>query len=229
MSQFVVAVDGPAGSGKSSVSRAAAAELGFAFLDSGASYRALTWLALERGLVSPVAADAPAVIALLQDFDYRIGTEPAGNRVEVAGIDVTEEIRSPRVAAAVSQVARIPEVRTAMVELYRRIIREASRPGIVVEGRDITTVVAPDAALRVLLTASPEARAARRAAELPSAGSTTEVAQALAARDATDLKSVDFMNAAPGVTLLDTTELDFAGAVSALVELARDAGAPVAA
>ena len=224
MSSFVVAVDGPAGSGKSSVSRAAAAELGFAFLDTGASYRALTWLALERGLVGPEQADSAAVVELLSDFDYRIGTEPGGYQVEVAGHDVTEAIREPRVAAAVSQVARIPEVRAFMIELYRRIIAEANRTGIVVEGRDITTVVAPDAQLRVLLTASPEARAARRAAEL---GSTelTAAGEAIAKRDATDLQNVDFMNPAPGVVLLDTTELDFAGSIAALVALARSAGA----
>lgn len=218
MSALVVAVDGPAGSGKSSVSRAAAARLGFAFLDTGAAYRALTWLALERGAVVDGVADADAVIALLPQFDYSIGTDPiAENIVRVGLTDVTATIREPHVAAAVSAVARIGAVRDYLVALYRRIIADCREAGIVVEGRDITTVVAPHAEVRVLLTASAEVRAARRAGE--QGASTSSTAEAIAKRDATDLQNVDFMTPAPGVTLLDTTELNFEQSVDALVQL----------
>lgn len=219
MTARVVAVDGPAGSGKSSVSRAAAAKLGFAFLDTGAAYRALTWLALERGAVVDGVADEEAVLALLPQFDYSIGTDAqAENIVRVGLSDVTEAIREPRVAESVSAVARLKGVRDYLVALYRRIIADSHAPGIVVEGRDITTVVAPHAEVRVLLTASPEVRAARRAGE--SGASTAQTAESIAKRDANDLNNVDFMTPAEGVTLLDTTELNFEQAVDALVELA---------
>ena len=218
MSALIVAVDGPAGSGKSSVSRAAAARLGFAFLDTGAAYRALTWLALERGVIRDGVADDDAVLALLPQLDYQIGTDPAAdNAVRVGLTDVTAAIREPRVASAVSLVARIPGVRDYMVALYRRTIADCHAKGIVVEGRDITTVVAPHAEVRVLLTASPEVRAARRAGEHGTDAGVTAVA--IAKRDASDLKNVDFMTPAPGVTLLDTTELNFEQSVDALVAL----------
>lgn len=218
MSAIVVAVDGPAGSGKSSVSRAAAARLGFAFLDTGAAYRALTWLALERGVIRDGAADDDAVLALLPQLDYHIGTDPVTeNAVHVGLTDVTAAIREPRVASVVSLVARIPGVRDYMVALYRRTIADCHAKGIVVEGRDITTVVAPHAEVRVLLTASPEVRAARRAGEQGS--DTGATAEAIAKRDASDMKNVDFMTPAPGVTLLDTTELNFDQSVDALVAL----------
>lgn len=220
MSARVIAVDGPAGSGKSSVSRAAAAKLGFAFLDTGAAYRALTWLAIERGAVVDGVADEDAVLAVLPQLDYSIGTDAlAPNAVKVGLTDVTEAIREPRIAAAVSAVARIHGVRDYMVALYRRTIADCKAAGIVVEGRDITTVVAPHAEVRVLLTASPEARAARRAGE--TGASTTHTADAIAKRDASDMNNVDFMTPAEGVTLLDTTELNFEQSVDALVALAR--------
>ncbi|MFM6974702.1 MAG: (d)CMP kinase [Agromyces sp.] len=222
MTALVIAVDGPAGSGKSSVSRAAAAKLGFAFLDTGAAYRALTWFALERGLIVDGRADTDAVVSLLSQFDYSIGTDAnAANAVKVGLTDVTEAIREPRVAAAVSAVARIGAVRDYMVAMYRRVIADSHAPGIVVEGRDITTVVAPHAEVRVLLTASPEVRAARRAGE--QGASAESVAAAIAQRDSTDSQNGDFMTPAPGVILLDTTELSFDESVDALVGLATAA------
>ncbi|MFT4123913.1 MAG: (d)CMP kinase [Microbacteriaceae bacterium] len=220
MSAFVVAVDGPAGSGKSSVSRAAARSLGFGYLDTGAAYRALAWLALERGVDTE---DPEAVTALARDFPYRIGTDPAGYAVRVAGADVTAAIREPRVSSAVSAVARVPAVRAALVALFRAVIARSPAPGIVVEGRDITTVVAPEAAVRVLLTASEQVRAARRSAEM-SAQSAADTAAALARRDAADSRVVDFMTAAEGVTTLDSTALSFDETVAALVALVRAAG-----
>lgn len=211
----VVAIDGPAGSGKSSVSRAAARALGFDYQDSGAAYRAIAWNALDRGVDT---TDAAAVIASLAGIDYRIGTDPDDYFVRVGGTDVTTAIREQRVTGAVSAIARIPEVRARLVELFREVIAESTKPGIITEGRDITTVVAPDAEVRILLTASEEARMARRSAETPE-HSARAVAEQLSSRDAQDSRVVDFMNAADGVTTIDSTNLDFDQTVSAVVSL----------
>lgn len=213
---IVVAVDGPAGSGKSSVSRAAATRLGYAFLDTGAAYRALTWLALERGIDLD---DSGAIVAELADFPYRTEARPEGSHVRVGDADVTIAIREPRISAVVSQIARVPEVREALTEAFRRIIAETRAPGIVVEGRDITTVVAPDAQVRILLTADETVRIARRSAELASADADT--ARQLRERDRKDAQVVDFLTAAEGVTTIDSTELDFEQTVDAVIEHVR--------
>lgn len=215
----VVAIDGPAGSGKSSVSRAAARVLGFDYLDTGAAYRALAWYCIEQGL-DPL--DAAEVVEALPGFAYAIGTDPDGYFVRVGAEDVTTDIREPRVTARVSAVARIPEVREHLTGIFRDIIAGTARPGIVVEGRDITTIVAPDATVRILLTASEEARAARRSAELTGADAVA-AGQAIAARDQQDSRVVDFMTAATGVTTLDSTDLDFDATVQAVVNLVKEA------
>ena len=217
MTPIVVAVDGPAGSGKSSVSKAASRALDYAFLDTGAAYRALTWLALESGIATD---DADAVVALLADFAYETEVTPDGIRVTVGTDDVTAAIREPRISAVVSDVARIPEVRAALTEAFRRLIRATRAPGIVVEGRDITTVVAPDAQVRILLTADEAVRIARRSAEL--APGTAATAEQLRERDRRDAQVVDFLTAAPGVTTIDSTELDFDQTVQAVVDLVRE-------
>ena len=216
-SPLVVAIDGPAGSGKSSVSRATATTLGFEYLDTGAAYRALAFACLAREIDTE---NADAVIAQLVDFDYEIGTEPAHYYVSVGGEDVTAAIREPRVTAVVSAVARIPEVRAYLVALFRQIIASSVRSGIIVEGRDITTVVAPDAKLRILLTASEEARMGRRSAEISGVSAETTAKQ-LASRDAADSRVVDFMNAADGVITVDSTDLDFDQTVAAVADLVR--------
>jgi cytidylate kinase len=213
----VVAVDGPAGSGKSSVSRAAASRLGFGFLDTGAAYRALTWLALEHGTD---IADTDAVIALIDDLGYRTTPSERGTLVSVGDTDVTAAIREPRVTAVVSDVARIPEVRTRLTEMFRATIAASREAGIVVEGRDITTVVAPDAGVRILLTADEEVRIARRAGELAPGAAVT--AEQLRERDQKDATVVDFLTAAPGVTTLDSTDLDFEQTVQAVLALIQD-------
>ena len=218
--RIVVAIDGPAGSGKSSVSRAAARALGFAYQDTGAAYRALAWSMLDRGIDT---TDAASVVTALADFDYRIGTSPDDDYVRVGEADVTDAIREPRISAVVSDVARIPEVREYLVNLFREVIRSCSSPGIITEGRDITTVVAPDAEVRILLTATEEARMARRSAEI--SGQSAEVtAQQLSSRDAKDSRVVDFMNAADGVTTVDSTHLDFDQTVTAVVDLVGTVG-----
>jgi cytidylate kinase len=218
----VVAIDGPAGSGKSSVSKAAARELGFAFLDTGAAYRALTWFGLERGVD---LTDAEAVLAMLPEFSYQTLVDGAGMTVLVHGTDVSHAIRDPRISAVVSDVAQIPQVRIALNDLFRRLIRETEGDGIVVEGRDITTVVAPDADVRILLTADETVRIARRSAELAGASGNTGVASTagqLRERDRRDAQVVDFMTAAEGVTTIDSTDLDFEQTVQAVVDLVRN-------
>lgn len=214
----IVAVDGPAGSGKSSVSRAAAASLGYAFLDTGAAYRALAWSVLEHG---GDPEDGTSVERALDGFDFTSAEDPDERWVRVGGVDVTDAIRTPRVTAAVSGIARVPAVRTRLNEGFRARLA-AAEPGVVAEGRDITTVVAPHADVRVLLTASPEVRASRRANELPEEDR-HDVARSIAERDAKDSRVVDFLEAAEGVTTLDSTDLDFAGTVGALVALVRQA------
>jgi len=213
----VVAIDGPAGSGKSSVSKATARELGFDYLDTGAAYRGLALHCLDRGVDTLGPND---VVETLPRFDYSIGIDPDNYFVKVDSEIVTNDIREPRITGVVSNIARIPEVREFMVELFRSIIASSAKPGILVEGRDITTVVAPDAPVRILLTASEEARMGRRAAELSGESSTT-TAQQLSYRDAQDSKVVDFMNAADGVITIDSTNLDFDQTVTAVASFVR--------
>ena len=214
---IVVAIDGPAGSGKSSVSKQAARRLGYGFLDTGAAYRALAWHALERGVDT---SDATSVLESAADFDYSISLDPDEYWVRVGATDVTDAIREPRVTDAVSGVARVPAVRESVNRLFRTLVAASARPGVVVEGRDITTVVAPDAPVRILLTAAPEVRAARRSAEVTTQDAAS-VAAALHRRDASDSAVVDFLTAAPGVTVVDSTELDFEQTVDAVLAVIR--------
>jgi len=209
----VVAIDGPAGSGKSSVSKQAARRLGYGYLDTGAAYRALAWHALEHGIDT---SDAASVLDVAGDFDYAISLDPDSYWVRVGGTDVTSAIREPRVSDAVSGVARVPAVRQSVNALFRALVAGSGRPGVVVEGRDITTVVAPDAPVRILLTAAPEIRAARRSAELTGQDAAA-VAAALHRRDASDSTVVDFLTAAPGVDVVDSTDLDFDQTVDAVL------------
>ncbi|VXC27141.1 (d)CMP kinase [Plantibacter sp. T3] len=213
----VVAIDGPAGSGKSSVSKAVARRLGYRYLDTGAWYRALALHTLDAD-VDP--EDSAAVIGSLDAFGgaFTVSLDPDVTAFTLGARDVTDEIRGPRVTAVVSAVARVPEVRAWINETFRSLIADVDRPGIVVEGRDITTVVAPDAQARILLTASEAARMARRSAEFEShpAG---DVAEQLQRRDRADSRVVDFMNAADGVTTVDSTHIDFDETVDAVVRV----------
>ena len=205
MAEFVIAIDGPAGSGKSSVSKEVARRLGFGYLDTGAGYRALAL----HGLNNP----DQDIQQLFDSFDYAISLDPDHPEVMLGDEDVTAEIRTERVASAVSQIAKLPEVRKLQLEDARALIGACDMPGIVVEGRDITTVVAPDAEVRILLTASEAVRLARRGLE------NSESAENLKARDASDSKVVEFMIAAEGVFLVDTTDLDFESSVAEVLRL----------
>lgn len=215
---IIVAIDGPAGSGKSTVSKRAATRLGFGYLDTGAAYRALAWLALERGIDT---SDAASVLDILGDFDYSISMDADDFWVTVGDVDVTEAIRESRVSDVVSDIARVPAVRQAATALFRALISGAQTPGVIVEGRDITTVVAPNASVRMLLTAAPAVRAARRGAE-NGAQDAAVVAAALHRRDASDSAVVDFLTAAPGVVVVDSTELDLEQTVDAVVGVITD-------
>ena len=221
---LVVAIDGPSGSGKSSVSRAVARELGVGYLDTGAMYRAVTWWCLDRGIALD---DERAVSAAAQALPLEIGSDPSAPSVVVGGVDVVEAIRETRISAAVSQVATNLGVRAILRLRQRALIAETAEQtgGCVVEGRDITTVVAPDADVRILLTASEEARLARRATELHGEAD----AQAMAAthdqvvrRDRDDSTVSQFTSAADGVVTVDTSHLDFEGSVGAVLEVVRD-------
>lgn len=214
---LLVAIDGPAGSGKSSVSRAVAERLGYGILDTGAAYRALTWQALERDVDLD---DSVAVEELLDNWGFSISLRGA-QVVIVSDEDVTDEIRDPGVSRQVSRVSKHSAVRERLNTMFLDIVAESGLPGVVIEGRDITTVVAPSAPVRILMTASPEVRAERRAGEL--SGSTREeVLQSIKERDAKDQLVVDFMNPAPGVTLIDTTDLSFDASVQAVIDVIKE-------
>ena len=158
--RLVVAVDGPSGAGKSSASRGAAIALGLRYLDTGSMYRALTWWLLDQGVDT---GDADAVAELASEPIIEVGTDPRAPWTRVNGADVSAAIRTREVTGAVSAVAAVPQVRAHLIAQQRKIIAKA--PGIVVEGRDIGTVVAPDAQVKVFLTADGAARASRRTAE----------------------------------------------------------------
>jgi cytidylate kinase len=200
---MIVAIDGPAGAGKSTVARGVAEALGFTYLDSGAMYRCVGLASLEHPGAEPAA--------LAADMDVEVG-----ERVTLDGRDVTEAIRAPEVSEAASHVAADPAVRQALVAKQRELM---GRGDWVAEGRDIGTVVAPDAELKVFLTASPEERARRRAGELGADESTVLADQAL--RDQRDrTREHSPLAAAPGSVELDTTGMDADEVVRRVVELA---------
>jgi CMP/dCMP kinase len=214
--RLVVAIDGPSGSGKSSVSKEVARRLDAAYLDTGAMYRAVAWHCRDRGVLD----DPDAVVAAVQDLDLALSVDPDVERVVVGTRDITEAIREPGISAVVSVVATNRAVRELLVARQRAEIDAHRR--IVAEGRDITTVVAPDATARVLLTASAEARTARRSAQLGGTVGGRDLAEQVSGRDAKDSTVVDFMTPAEGVGLVDSTELDLPETIEAvLAEVAR--------
>jgi cytidylate kinase len=213
--RLVVAIDGPSGSGKSSTSRGVATRLGLAYLDTGAMYRAATWLAVHEGVD---LTDADAVARLVADAVFDLDLDPGSPTVVINGHDVTEAIRQPEVSAAVSAVATNLGVRENLVGRQQRLIAQTAA-GVVAEGRDITTVVAPEAPVRVLLVADPEARVARRHAELGELVDAAAVTDQVIRRDADDSTVAEFHAAAPGVTVVDSTYLDLEGVIDAICAL----------
>ena len=201
---LVVAIDGPSGSGKSSTARGVADRLGLAFLDTGAMYRAITWLALEEGVD---LEDRAAVARLLDHASIEVDLDPRRPAIAINGVDVSDAIRAPEVSKAVSAIATNLDVRTYLVARQKKLIADAAG-GIVAEGRDITTVVAPDAHVRVLLVADPAARVARRHAELAEHQVDVDaVHDQVIRRDRDDSMVAEFESAAPGVHVVDSTSL----------------------
>ena len=209
---YIVAIDGPAGSGKSSVSKAVARRLGLGYLDTGAAYRALTWLVQSEG----IALETLDKDFLSSSFNYSISLNPENYWVKVGDTDVTYEIRESKIGEQVSAIASLPVVREYMLKLSHDLAEHSGFAGVVVEGRDITTVVFPDAKTKILLTASEEVRLVRRSAELPEGIS---IAEQITKRDQNDAKVVDFLSPAPGVELVDSTELDFDSTVEAIINI----------
>ncbi|MEV5411825.1 (d)CMP kinase [Thermopolyspora sp. NPDC052614] len=221
MAGLVVAMDGPSGSGKSSVSRAVARELGLRYLDTGAMYRAMTWWMLRQG----VDLDDPEAIAARSgEPEITSGTDPDAPAIAVDGEDVAGPIRGPEVTAAVSAVSAVPEVRRRLVAQQQAIMDESCRDGagIVIEGRDIGLVVAPQAPVKIFLTASAEARARRRTAELT--GTTVEAQQAaMARRDTLDsTRAASPLAKADDAVELDTTALSLEEVISEVLRLTKE-------
>ena len=219
----VIAVDGPSGSGKSTVSRAVARRLGLGYLDTGAMYRALAWWCAHEGVDLD---DREAVAAAAASMPLEMSLDPDDGRVCVAGVDVSRQIRTPDLSKVVSKVATNLKVREELVRRQRAIV-EGARYGIVAEGRDITTVVAPDADVRVLLTASKEARLARRALETRGSADAAAVAATrdeVLRRDADDSAVAEFLTAADGVTRIDSSAMGVEEVVEAVVSLVPEDG-----
>lgn len=214
--RLVIAIDGPSGSGKSSAARGVARRLGLGYLDTGAMYRAVTCAFLDAG-VDP--SDTAGVIAATLAADLQISTDPSDQWVRVNGTDVTERIREQEISSVVSAVSTVAECRADLVARQRAII-DAAPSGIVAEGRDITTVVAPDADLRVLLTADPEVRMARRKLDLGGEVDAAALTDQVLRRDADDSKLVNFTTAADGVVHLDGTYLTLEQTIDAVIDLA---------
>jgi cytidylate kinase len=218
----IVAIDGPAGAGKSTVARTVARRLGVAYLDTGAMYRAITWLARERA-VAP--SDAEALAALARENPIEIEPTDAGDRVRVAGRDVTAEIRMPEVAAEVSEVSAHPGVRDEVVAAQRALLAEGSW---VSDGRDVGSVVCPHADLKVFLTATLEERARRRRADLARRGvEVDEVAilEDVRRRDHLDsTRATSPLRVAEGAVVIDSSDLEADDVADLVVQLVRDLG-----
>lgn len=219
---LLLAVDGTSGSGKSSTCRGVADRLGLAYLDTGAQFRAMTWWMLEQGVD---VHDADAVAARAAEPTLISGTDPLAPTIHVDGVDVGVEIRTQRVTDAVSPVSTVPAVRARLLELQRQIIAEAREgAGIVVEGRDIGSVVAPEAPVKLYLTADPAARAVRRAAEhgVQDAAAVAATQASLLDRDRIDSgRATAPLTMVEGAVHLDTTPYTLAEVIDRVVALAE--------
>lgn len=224
---MIIAVDGPSGSGKSSTARGVAATLGLQYLDTGAMYRAVTWSVLEHGIDPD---DTEAAAARARELVLTVSTDPLHAAITADGVDVTEAIRDPRISASVSKIAATNlAVRAELIKRQQAIIA-AAKPsgGIVVEGRDIATVVATDADLKVVLTADQDARMARRKAELTEGAVTAEqLRDQIVRRDADDATVAQFLVASHGAVTIDSTHLSLDEVIDLICRLAKEADAVV--
>jgi cytidylate kinase len=210
---LVIAVDGPSGSGKSSASRGVASTLGLRYLDTGAMYRALTWWLVSQG-IDPQARDVIARLAAQARIE--VSDDPQHPWTRVDGRDISTEIRTREISTRVSAVAAVPEVRAHLITLQRAIIA-AAEPGVVAEGRDIGTVVAPDATVKVFLTAASNARAVRHAGDQG-----TSVADTEADQDRRDRLDAAQSAMAADAVLIDSTDLTLAEVIDAITGLASE-------
>ena len=215
-SPLVIAIDGPSGSGKSSVSRAVARELGLQYLDTGSMYRAMTWFMQDQN----VDLDDPGSIAsYAKQAQILPSTNPDAPGISVGPIDVSEPIRGDAVTSGVSRVSAVPEVRALLVDLQREIVAAAPQ-GIVAEGRDIGPVVLPNASIKIFLTADEAARAARRAAENGEDVQATQ--EQLASRDKADsTRKASPLVQAEDAIVVDTTEMNLQQVIDHIITLAR--------
>ncbi len=220
MKSFDVAIDGPSGAGKSSLARRCAAELGFLYVDTGAIYRTVGLAARRRGLD---CKNEEAVAALLPELEIRMGYEDGEQRMFLNGEDVSREIRVPEISMCASDVSAHGSVRSFLLEMQRKLARENR---VIMDGRDIGTVVLPEAKLKIYLTASPEARAERRMKELLAKGVETsfeEVLQDILKRDEQDMnREVAPLRRAEDAVLVDTTEIDFEGSFQLMCRIIRE-------
>ena len=215
---MIVAIDGPSGTGKSSTSKAVAAQLGLSYLDTGAQYRAITWWMVTNGID---ITDPSAIAAVAGKPEIVSGTDPENPTITVDGTDVGGPIRTQEVTSKVSAVSAVPEVRALITELQRSIAASAEK-GIVVEGRDIGTTVLPCADLKIFLTASPEARAARRSGELKGAD-VNSTREALLKRDAADSsRKTSPLAKADDAVEVDTSELTLQQVIECVVTLVEE-------
>lgn len=215
MKNLVVAIDGPAGAGKSTVAQLAARKLGCTYIDTGAMYRAVAWKTLQQE--KPVTDEL--ILDVVKDVHVELAYVEGKTTVSVDGIDVTGEIRTPEVTAIVSQVAALGPVRSRMVELQRRM---AAKGSVLMDGRDIATSVLPDANVKIFLTASIEERARRRYKEMQEKGyaiSLEELQKEIAARDKADSeREISPLVQAPDAELLDTSHMGIDEVVQAIID-----------
>ena len=218
MKKLVVAIDGPAGAGKSTVAQLAAKELGYTYIDTGAMYRAVAWKVLQQG--GEVTDEK--ILAVIPDIDVDLSYENGKTTVRVDGQDVTGEIRTPEVSHIVSQVAALGPVREKMVDLQRKM---AERGGVLMDGRDIATNVLPGADVKIYLTASIAERANRRYKELREKGlavNLADIERDIAARDKADMeREISPLGQAEDATLLDTTGMTIPEVVARIIGMCR--------
>ena len=221
MTKSVIAIDGPAGAGKSTIAKMAAQKLGYIYIDTGAMYRAVAWRVLQE-YTPPVSTEQ--IISVLDDINIKLSYDENKNmRVETNGTDVSAAIRTPEVTALVSQVAAVSEVRTKMVELQRAMAKCGK---VLMDGRDIGTCVLPNADLKIFLTASVEERANRRARQMKEKGydiDVEEIKKDIIARDEADMnREISPLKKADDALLLDTTEMTIEEVLAAIVKMAQD-------
>lgn len=217
---IAVAIDGPAGAGKSTIARAAAAQLGFVYVDTGALYRTIGLAVCRRGIDG---TDVPGILTTLPEIQVGLTYQDGAQYVLLDGEDVSDAIRTPQISTYASQVSSVPEVRAYLLDLQRDLAR---RQSVIMDGRDIGTVILPDAKVKIFLTASPEKRAARRCAELREKGQDVTVEGILAdmeRRDALDAsRAVAPLKQAEDAVLVDTSDLTLEQSIEAVLTVIRD-------